>query len=61
MHKVVDFHVKEEPLPLNNNSGEQIKYDNFITLTYSGILAVACTKENKTDIYKMIWSDITGW
>jgi hypothetical protein len=55
MHRRVDFHVKEETLSLRNSSGTELTYDKFITLTEGGILAVACTKENWTDIYKVIW------
>ena len=57
----VYFKVSEEMLQMENKLPGDGKYDKFVGLTETGILAVANTIEDRTDIFKIFWSQDRGW
>ena len=57
----VNFKVSEDLLPLECKMPGEKKYDKFIAMTDTGIIAVGNTKEERTDIFKIFYTCDRGW
>ena len=57
----IKFTVTETHIDLKGQDGRETKYDTFVHLTDTGVLAVVKTSESCTDIHRIIWSQEHGW
>ena len=57
----IKFKVSETHVELKGYDGRKTKYESFVHLTDTGLLAVVRTSEIKTDIQRNTWSQEHGW